>query len=107
MSCRFYFRNKKESRLDVEEEDDQESYFKARKDLPLMPYPDEDEEIEYDSDGNPIPPEKSKVLIYIFLYFNLIFILLIFIIVILATVMPFTELMRRYTFNILDNINTI
>lgn len=54
-------RTTKESRLDVDNEDDQESYFKARKDLPLIAYPDDEEEIEYDDDGNPIPPERSKV----------------------------------------------
>ena len=47
--------------MDVDEEDDQESYFKAREDLPLLAYPDDEEEMEYDSDGNPIPPERSKV----------------------------------------------
>ena len=57
----FMHRSKDEKRLDVDDEDDQESYFNARKDVPLIPYPDEDDEIEYDSDGNPIPPEKSKV----------------------------------------------
>ena len=53
----------KDKRVDLDDEDDQESYFKARKDVPLIPYPDEEEEIEYDSDGNPIPPEKSKVVV--------------------------------------------
>ena len=57
----YYFRPSKETRLDVDEEDDQESYFKAREDLPLLAYPDDEEEMEYDSDGNPIPPERSKV----------------------------------------------
>ena len=47
--------------MDVDNEDDQESYFKARKDLPLIAYPDDEEEMEYDDDGNPIPPERSKV----------------------------------------------
>ena len=55
------FRPAKDHRLDVDGEDDQESYFKARKDLPLLAYPDEEEEMEYDDDGNPIPPERSKV----------------------------------------------
>lgn len=54
---------KEESRLDVENEDDQESYFKAREDLPLIAYPDDEDEIEYDSDGNPIPPERSKIIV--------------------------------------------
>jgi len=54
---------KKEKRLDVDDEDDQESYFNARKDIPLIPYPDDEDEIEYDSDGNPLPPEKSKIIV--------------------------------------------
>lgn len=67
----FNFKNRpaKESRLDVDNEDDQESYFKARKDLPLIAYPDDEEEMEYDDDGNPIPPERSKVSICF--YFNI------------------------------------
>ena len=36
-------------------------YFNARKDAPLIAYPDDEDEIEYDSDGNPLPPERSKV----------------------------------------------
>lgn len=49
-------------RQDIEEEDDQESYFNYIKNAPVQAYPDdEDIEIEYDSDGNPIVPEKSKV----------------------------------------------
>ena len=60
-------RSSKESRLDLDDEDDQESYFKARKDLPLIAYPEDEEEMEYDSDGNPIPPERSKVIIILFI----------------------------------------
>jgi len=56
-------KSSKETRLDVDEEDDQESYFKAREDLPLLAYPDDEEEMEYDSDGNPIPPERSKIIV--------------------------------------------
>lgn len=49
-------------RQDIEEEDDQESYFNYIKNAPVQAYPDDDDmEIEYDSDGNPIVPEKSKV----------------------------------------------
>lgn len=51
-------------RQDIEEEDDQESYFNYMKNAPVQAYPDDDEvEIDYDSDGNPIVPEKSKVCI--------------------------------------------
>lgn len=59
-------------RQDIEEEDDQESYFNYIKNAPVQAYPDDDEvEIEYDSDGNPIVPERSKVsmTIYIKQYF--------------------------------------
>ncbi|XP_065664936.1 ATP-dependent RNA helicase DDX42 isoform X2 [Hydra vulgaris] len=56
-------KSKKDARLDVENEDDQESYFKARKDIPLIPYPEDEDEIEYDSDGNPLPPERSKIIV--------------------------------------------
>ena len=48
-------------RFDIDDEDDQESYFNAVKDGLIVPYPDDDELWDYDSDGNPIPPEKSKV----------------------------------------------
>lgn len=50
-------------RDDIEEEDDQESYFNYIKNAPVIAYPDDEEEIEYDSDGNPIAPEKSKVIL--------------------------------------------
>ena len=48
-------------RTDIDDEDDQESYFNAIKDGTIVPYPDEEDQWDYDSDGNPIPPEKSKV----------------------------------------------
>lgn len=48
-------------RDDIEDEDDQESFFRVMKDVPLEAYPDDDEEIDYDSDGNPIAPPRSKV----------------------------------------------
>ena len=48
-------------RDDIEDEDDQESFFRVMKDVPLEYYPDDDEEIDYDSDGNPIAPPRSKV----------------------------------------------
>ena len=49
-------------RDDIEEEDDQESYYNYMKNAPVVAYPDDEEELEYDSDGNPIAPEKSKVI---------------------------------------------
>ena len=48
-------------RDDIEDEDDQESYYNYIKNAPVVAYPDDEEELEYDSDGNPIAPEKSKV----------------------------------------------
>lgn len=48
-------------RDDIEDEDDQESYYNYMKNAPVVAYPDDEEELEYDSDGNPIAPEKSKV----------------------------------------------
>ena len=56
-------------RDDIEDEDDQESFFRVMKDVPLQAYPDDDEEIEYDSDGNPIAPPRTKVCITIALPF--------------------------------------
>ena len=49
-------------RDDLEDEDDQESYYNYVKNAPIVAYPDDEEELEYDSDGNPIAPEKSKVI---------------------------------------------
>jgi len=54
---------KKIRRDDIEDEDDQESYYNYMKNAPVVAYPDDDEELEYDSDGNPIAPEKSKIII--------------------------------------------
>lgn len=48
-------------RADIEEEDDQESYFKAVANAPIIILDEADEmEIEYDDDGNPIIPESAK-----------------------------------------------
>lgn len=50
-------------RFDIEAEDDQESYFKARASAPIVVSLEDDEaDIEYDSDGYPIVPEVSKVI---------------------------------------------
>lgn len=54
---------KKIRRDDIEEEDDQESYYNYMKNAPVIAYPDDEEELEYDSDGNPIAPEKSKIIV--------------------------------------------
>ena len=48
-------------RTDIDDEDDQESYFNAVKDGTIVPYPDDEDIYDYDSDGNPIAPERSKV----------------------------------------------
>ncbi|KAI8516128.1 ATP-dependent RNA helicase ddx42 [Branchiostoma belcheri] len=54
----------KEERFDIDEMDDQESYFKYMEENPLAGVnPDDDDPIvEYDEDGNPIVPEKSKII---------------------------------------------
>ncbi|CAH3195974.1 unnamed protein product, partial [Porites evermanni] len=54
---------KKIRRDDIEDEDDQESYYNYMKNAPVVAYPDDEEELEYDSDGNPIAPEKSKIIV--------------------------------------------
>lgn len=48
-------------RTDIDDEDDQESYFNAVKDGTIVPYPDDEDIYDYDSDGNPIAPERSRV----------------------------------------------
>ena len=48
-------------RDDIEKEDDQESYFKAMANAPIIVGDDDEDDWEYDEDGNPIPPERSKV----------------------------------------------
>lgn len=55
--------NKKGIRDDIEEADDEESYYKWLEENPNAGKPTVDEdgiEIEYDEDGNPIVPMKSK-----------------------------------------------
>lgn len=56
--------DKRAVRTDIEEEDDQESYFKAMASAPIVVAGEGEEEVEldYDSDGNPIVPERSKVI---------------------------------------------
>ena len=56
-----FFLHFRSRRDDIEDEDDQESFFRVMKEVPLEYYPDDDEEIDYDSDGNPIAPPRSKV----------------------------------------------
>lgn len=54
---------KKAVRDDIEDEDDQESYFKAVANAPIIIFEEgEDYEIDYDSDGNPIIPDGAKVI---------------------------------------------
>ncbi|XP_073956385.1 ATP-dependent RNA helicase DDX42 [Choristoneura fumiferana] len=49
------------TRGDIDEMDDEESYYKYMEDNPLNNADDgSDVEIEYDGDGNPIPPPKKK-----------------------------------------------
>ncbi|XP_071446281.1 ATP-dependent RNA helicase DDX42 [Hetaerina americana] len=49
-------------RDDIEEEDDEESYYRYMEENPNAGVVDDesDQEIEYDEDGNPIAPKKSK-----------------------------------------------
>jgi len=55
--------NRQAIRDDIEEEDDQESYFKAMANAPIVVAEgEEDLEVDYDSDGYPILPERSKVI---------------------------------------------
>jgi ATP-dependent RNA helicase DDX42 len=47
-------------RDDIEEEDDQESYFRYMEENPMAGVVNEDEDyIDYDEDGNPIMPDKK------------------------------------------------
>ncbi|CAF4931584.1 unnamed protein product [Pieris macdunnoughi] len=49
------------TRGDIDDMDDEESYYKYMEDNPLTAADDgSDVEIEYDEDGNPIPPPKKK-----------------------------------------------
>ncbi|XP_065338864.1 ATP-dependent RNA helicase DDX42 [Cloeon dipterum] len=55
---------KKGVRDDIDNEDDEESYYRYMEENPnagLM-HEDSDAEIEYDEDGNPIAPPKSKII---------------------------------------------
>ncbi|RZF40698.1 hypothetical protein LSTR_LSTR007989 [Laodelphax striatellus] len=51
-------------RGDIEEEDDEESYYRYMEENPRAGMQDEDSdlELEYDEDGNPIAPKKSKII---------------------------------------------
>uniref|UniRef100_A0A8C7NW28 RNA helicase n=1 Tax=Oncorhynchus mykiss TaxID=8022 RepID=A0A8C7NW28_ONCMY len=51
-------------RDDIEEEDEQEAYFRYMAENPTagLTAEDEDENIDYDSDGNPIPPTTKKII---------------------------------------------
>lgn len=52
-------------RNDLEEEDNEESYYRYMEENPnvgLAPVDEEGILIEYDEDGNPIPPEKKKLI---------------------------------------------
>ncbi|KAM4531713.1 ATP-dependent RNA helicase DDX42 isoform 1-T1 [Odontesthes bonariensis] len=51
-------------RDDIEEEDEQEAYFRYMAENPTagLTQEEEDENIDYDSDGNPIPPTTKKII---------------------------------------------
>ena len=50
-------------RDDIDQEDDQESFFRYMEENPLagVVFDDDETVIEYDAEGNPIIPEKNKV----------------------------------------------
>jgi hypothetical protein len=50
-------------RDDIDQEDDQESFFRYMEENPMagVVFDDDDTAIEYDAEGNPIIPEKNKV----------------------------------------------
>jgi len=55
-------------RDDIEEEDDQESYFRYMEENPMAGViNDDDDQIEYDEDGNAIIPDKKVRIITFFL----------------------------------------
>lgn len=52
-------------RDDLEEEDDEESYYRYMEENPnagLLPVEDDTPEVEYDEDGNPIAPDKKRII---------------------------------------------
>lgn len=52
-------------RNDLEEEDDEESYYRYMEENPnagLQPTEDDYPEVEYDEDGNPIAPDKKRII---------------------------------------------
>ncbi len=64
--CTWIFYFARGTRTDLEEEDDQESFFRWLEENPNAGVAqnadnDDDQDIEYDEDGNIIVPEKSKV----------------------------------------------
>ncbi|KAK7174818.1 hypothetical protein R3I93_001880 [Phoxinus phoxinus] len=52
-------------RDDIEEEDDQEAYFRYMAENPTagLTLEEEEEEVDYDSDGNPIAPTTKKIIL--------------------------------------------
>jgi ATP-dependent RNA helicase DDX42 len=59
---------KRGTRDDIEQEDDQESFFRWLEENPNAGQPsndnDDEQELDYDEEGNIIVPEKSKVSVY-------------------------------------------
>lgn len=52
-------------RNDLEEEDNEESYYRYMEENPnagLQPVEEDHPEVEYDEDGNPIAPDKKKII---------------------------------------------
>ena len=56
----FFYRGVRD---DIDQEDDQESFFRYMEENPLagVVFDDDETVIEYDAEGNPIIPEKNKV----------------------------------------------
>ncbi|KAF7265859.1 ATP-dependent RNA helicase DDX42 [Rhynchophorus ferrugineus] len=64
-SCSSSQQHPKAVRNDLEEEDNEESYYRYMEENPnagVLPVEEDGIEIEYDEDGNPIPPDKKKII---------------------------------------------
>ena len=59
-------------RGDIDEEDDQESYFRYMEENPMAGViVDDDDNIDYDEDGNPIIPDK-KVCVWVHVHLTFV-----------------------------------
>lgn len=56
---------KSQVRNDLEEEDDEESYYRYMEENPnagVIPTDEDHPDVEYDEDGNPIAPDKKRII---------------------------------------------